>query len=223
MLTAGDRAPSFSLTSDNGKTVGSASLKGQRYVLYFYPKDDTPGCTKEACAFRDNLPAFGKLGVPVFGLSADDGKSHAKFVKKYALTFPLLSDPEHSLLEAYGAWVEKNMYGRTYFGVQRSTFVIAADGRIEQVWPKVSVDGHAEAVLAFLHGGAPSQPKAAEKPTAKTAPTKKTALKKAPAKNATSKTAPVKKTPAKAAVKKATAKPVKAVAKKTLKQPMKKR
>jgi thioredoxin-dependent peroxiredoxin len=217
MLTTGDRAPSFSLASDSGKTVSSASLKGQRYVLYFYPKDDTPGCTKEACAFRDNLPAFGKLGVPVFGLSADDGKSHAKFVKKYALTFPLLSDPDHALLDAYGAWVEKNMYGRTYFGVQRSTFVIGADGRIEQSWPKVSVDGHAEAVLAFLHGGAPATPPA---------PVKKAAVKKTPAvKKAVAKKAPVKKSPAtQPAAKKAPAKtPAKTVTKKVVKRPAGKR
>ena len=167
MLQAGDTAPAFSLSSDSGKTVSSASLKGQRYLLYFYPKDDTPGCTKEACAFRDNLPAFEKLGVPVFGLSADDEKSHARFVKKYGLNFPLLSDPGHELLEAYGAWVEKNMYGRKYFGVQRSTFVIDGHGKIEQVWPKVSPEGHAEAVMAYLSG--------------KPAPAKKTAARKAAA------------------------------------------
>ena len=221
MLTAGDRAPSFSLASDSGKTVSSASLKGQRYVLYFYPKDDTPGCTKEACAFRDNLPAFGKLGVPVFGLSADDGKSHAKFVKKYALTFPLLSDPDHVLLDAYGAWVEKNMYGRTYFGVQRSTFVIGADGRIEQSWPKVSVDGHAEAVLAFLHDGAPAATPALKKADAKKVP----AAKKAVATKAPVKKAPATKTAAKKALaKKAPAKkPAKTATKKAVKRPAGKR
>ena len=150
MLKIGDRAPSFSLASDDGSIVSSAALKGQRYVLYFYPKDDTPGCTKEACAFRDNLPKFSKLGVPVFGLSADDEKKHAKFVQKYALNFPLLSDPDHELLEAYGAWVEKNMYGRKYMGIQRSTFVINAKGKIEQVWEKVSPEKHAAEVLAWL-------------------------------------------------------------------------
>ena len=150
MLKIGDRAPNFSLASDDGSVVSSAALKGQRYVLYFYPKDDTPGCTKEACAFRDNLPKFSKLDVPVFGLSADDEKKHAKFVQKYALNFPLLSDPDHELLEAYGAWVEKNMYGRKYMGIQRSTFVINAKGKIEQVWEKVSPEKHAEEVLAWL-------------------------------------------------------------------------
>jgi thioredoxin-dependent peroxiredoxin len=237
MLTNGDRAPSFSLIDDAGKTVDSRSLTGKRYVLYFYPKDDTPGCTTEACAFRDNLPAFDKLGVPVFGLSADDGKSHAKFVRKYALTFPLLSDPDHALLDAYGAWVEKNMYGRTYFGVQRSTFVIGADGRVEQSWPKVSVDGHAEAVLAYLKGATPAakaQPAAAKKASAKTAavkapmPAKKPAagkpvLKKTAAKNApASKPASSKPAPSKAPAKKTTGKktatkkiaPKKAVSKK---------
>jgi thioredoxin-dependent peroxiredoxin len=232
MLTNGDRAPSFSLVDDAGKTVDSRSLAGKRYVLYFYPKDDTPGCTKEACAFRDNLPAFGKLGVPVFGLSADDGKSHAKFVRKYALTFPLLSDPDHALLDAYGAWVEKNMYGRTYFGVQRSTFVIGADGRIEQSWPKVSVDGHAEAVLAYLKGATPAAkvpPAAAKKASAKAAPAKaampakKTAVKKtAPGKAAVTKTPASKTAPKKAPAKKNTGKktatkkivPKKALAKK---------
>lgn len=179
MLTPGDAAPAFSLTSDSGQLVRSQDLKGQRYVLYFYPKDDTTGCTREACAFRDNLPAFGKLGVPVFGLSADDGKSHAKFVKKYNLTFPLLSDPDHALLDKYGAWVEKSMYGRTYFGIQRSTFVVGANGRIEHVWPKVKVEGHVEEVLAMLKGGATAAAKpAAKKTVAKKAPVKKAAAKK---------------------------------------------
>ena len=170
MLRIGDSAPAFSLASDDGHIVSSASLKGQRYVLYFYPKDDTPGCTKEACAFRDNLPAFGKLGVPVFGLSADEEKSHAKFVKKYGLNFPLLSDPDHELLDAYGAWVEKNMYGRKYMGIQRSTFVIAANGKIEQVWEKVSPETHAEEVIAYLRG---------KKVAAKKIVAKKAAVKKA--------------------------------------------
>jgi len=124
----------------------------------------------------------------VFGLSADDGKSHAKFVKKYALTFPLLSDPDHALLDKYGAWVEKSMYGRTYFGIQRSTFVIGANGRIEHVWPKVKVDGHVEEVLATLKGGAAPAAKAAVKGTvAKKVPAKKAAAKKSPAKKAAAK------------------------------------
>jgi len=164
LLQIGDRAPAFSLASDDGLIVSSASLKGQRYVLYFYPKDDTPGCTKEACGFRDHLPAFSKLGVPVFGVSADDEKSHAKFVKKYGLNFPLLSDPDHELIEAYGAWVEKSLYGRKYMGIQRSSFVIGGNGKLEQVWEKVSPETHAEEVMAYLGG----------KPVAKKAATKKT-------------------------------------------------
>ena len=169
MLKIGDRAPTFSLASDDGDIVNSTSLKDQRYVLYFYPKDDTPGCTKEACAFRDNLPKFSKLGVPVFGVSADDEKKHAKFVNKYALNFPLLSDPDHELIEACGAWVEKNLYGRKYMGIQRCTFVVGGNGKIEQVWEKVSPETHAGEVLAYLSG----------KPAAKAAPAKKAAAKKA--------------------------------------------
>lgn len=152
MLQPGDAAPAFSLAADGGRRVDSASLKGRRHVLYFYPKDDTPGCTTEACAFRDNLPAFEKLGVPVFGVSADAADRHDKFAKKYSLNFPLLADPEHELLEAYGVWVEKNMYGRKYFGIQRSTFVIDAKGKIEKVWEKVKPAVHAEEVMVYLKG-----------------------------------------------------------------------
>ena len=126
LLQAGDKAPSFSLAGDSGRTVDSAKLKGKRYLLYFYPKDDTPGCTREACAFRDNLPSFDELDVPVFGVSADEPGKHDRFVRKYSLNFPLLSDPGHALLDAYGVWVEKSMYGRKYFGIQRSSFVIDA-------------------------------------------------------------------------------------------------
>jgi peroxiredoxin Q/BCP len=177
MLKVGDTAPSFSLTSDGGQKVSSSSLKGRRYLLYFYPKDDTPGCTREACAFRDNLPAFDKLGVPVFGVSGDEVKAHDRFVKKYALNFPLLADPEHELLEAYGVWVEKSMYGRKYFGIQRSSFVVDAKGRIEKVWEKVSPDSHAAEVADYLAG----------KPAVKKVATRKTvaepaSVKKAPAK-----------------------------------------
>lgn len=150
MLQAGDQAPDFTAQTDSGSTVSAAALKGQRYVLYFYPKDDTPGCTKEACSFRDHRPQFDDLGVPVFGVSADSTAAHAKFVKKYSLNFPLLSDPEHTLLQAYGVWVEKSMYGKTYFGIQRATFVIGKDGRIEQVWPKVKAEGHGAEVLEWL-------------------------------------------------------------------------
>jgi thioredoxin-dependent peroxiredoxin len=152
MLQAGDAVPDFSAESDSAGTISAAALRGQRYVIYFYPKDDTPGCTKEACAFRDNLPHFQGLGVPVFGVSADDAKAHGKFVSKYQLNFPLLIDPEKKLLEAFGVWVEKKNYGRSYFGIQRSTFVVDATGTIEKVWPKVKAEGHAEQVLAYLQG-----------------------------------------------------------------------
>jgi len=176
MLQAGDKAPPFLLAGDGGRTVDSATLKGRRYVIYFYPKDDTPGCTREACAFRDNLPAFGKLGVPVFGVSGDQVKSHDRFAHKYGLNFPLLADPDHHLLEAYGVWVEKSMYGRKYFGIQRSTFVIDAKGKVEKVWEKVSPDSHAQEVVAYLAGGA--------QPTSAKAAAKKAALKKAAPKKA---------------------------------------
>jgi peroxiredoxin Q/BCP len=167
MLQAGDKAPSFRLASDGGRTVDSATLKGRRHVIYFYPKDDTPGCTREACAFRDNLPAFEALAVPVFGVSADETKAHDRFVQKYSLNFPLLSDPGHQLLEAYGVWVEKSLYGRKYFGIQRSTFVIDAKGKIERVWDKVSPDSHADEVRAYLAGDAPVAKKTAAKKTAR--------------------------------------------------------
>lgn len=150
MLDIGDTVPDFSLHTDSGSTVSSADLRGQRYVLYFYPKDDTPGCTKEACAFRDALPQFDSLGVKVFGVSADPVKAHEKFVRKYQLNFPLLSDPERVLIEGMGVWVEKSMYGKTYFGIQRASFVIDADGRVIKVWPKVSPEQHAAEVQAWL-------------------------------------------------------------------------
>jgi peroxiredoxin Q/BCP len=151
MLDVGDKAPAFTLESDSAETISSKDLKGQRYVLYFYPKDDTPGCTKEACNFRDRLPDFSALGVKVFGVSADSVAAHGKFAKKYGLTFPLLADPEHQLLEAYGVWVEKSMYGRKYFGIQRATFVVDAKGKIEKVWPAVKKpEQHADEVLGWL-------------------------------------------------------------------------
>jgi len=204
MLKIGTAVPSFNLKTESGKSVTSASLKGQRFVLYFYPKDDTPGCTKEACGFRDNLPAFNKLKVPVFGISADDEKAHGKFVGKYNLNFPLLADPEHKTCDAFGTWVEKSMYGRKYFGIQRATFVIAGNGKIEHVWEKVSPETHAEEVLAYLNGEVPQKTK--KDPAAKV-PARKTIIAKAPAKKAAAKKAPVKKAVVKkAVVKKAAAK-----------------
>jgi peroxiredoxin Q/BCP len=153
-LQPGQPAPAFSLARDGGGTVRSEDLRGQRYLLYFYPKDDTPGCTREACAFRDRLPSFEKLGVPVFGVSADTVRAHDRFALKHRLGFPLLADPEHALIEAYGVWVEKSLYGRKFFGIQRSSFLIDADGRVEKAWPKVSPEQHPDEVLAYLAGAA---------------------------------------------------------------------
>lgn len=150
MLKVGDTVPNFALESDTAGMVKASDLKGTRYVLYFYPKDDTPGCTTEACSFRDNLPKFGELGVPVYGVSADNVKKHSKFTQKFLLNFPLLADPERQLIEPMGVWVEKSMYGRKYMGIARMTFVVNANGKIEQVWEKVKPDGHAEEVLGWL-------------------------------------------------------------------------
>jgi thioredoxin-dependent peroxiredoxin len=149
-LGEGDKAPSFSLPDETGATVSSASLSGKPYVIYFYPKDDTPGCTKEACDFRDNLRAFNSQKVRVLGVSPDDPKRHAKFKEKYGLTFTLLSDTEKQLISAYGIWIKKLNYGREYMGVQRSTFIIDKTGKIAKAWHGVRVPGHVETVLAAL-------------------------------------------------------------------------
>ncbi len=144
----GDQAPAFSLPASQGRTVSSASLQGKPYVLYFYPKADTSGCTKEACAFQEALPQLGQIGLTVIGVWRDPIKALDKFAEKYGLSFPLASDEAGTLTEAYGAWVEKSMYGRKYMGIERSTFLIAADGRVARSWPKVKVEGHAAEVLA---------------------------------------------------------------------------
>jgi peroxiredoxin Q/BCP len=146
----GQRAPAFNLVSDNGTKVRLADLKGHPIVLYFYPKDDTPGCTREACAFRDQHAALKKLGAVVLGVSSDSIESHGKFRDKYRLNFPLLADEGHSVAEKYGAWREKNMYGKKTIGIQRSTFLIDADGKVAKVWRQVKVDGHDAHVLAAL-------------------------------------------------------------------------
>jgi peroxiredoxin Q/BCP len=166
MLKAGDAAPSFKLAANGGRSFDSAGLKGGRYLLYFYPKDNTPGCTREACGFRDAMPGFDKLGVPVFGVSADKVPAHDRFALKHGLNFPLLADPDHELIEAYGVWVEKSLYGRKYFGVARSTFLIDAEGKIEKVWEKVSPDSHAAEVREYLAGIVPKA-KAAKKAAAR--------------------------------------------------------
>jgi peroxiredoxin Q/BCP len=175
MLKEGDTLPTFSLPADDGTSVSSASLGTGKAVLYFYPRDSTPGCTRESQAFSASLAQFKKAGVKVYGISRDSLASHTKFRRSYALTVPLLSDPELTVHKAFGAWGEKTMYGKKVEGVLRSTFVVEG-GKITRVWPSVKVDGHAEAVLAFVAGAAPAP--AAKAPAAK-APAKKAAPKKA--------------------------------------------
>jgi len=145
-LQVGDDAPEFSMPASFGRTVSLASLKGKPFVLYFYPKADTPGCTKEACAFQEALPQLGHIGIEVIGVSKDKMKPIEKFAEKYGLKFPLASD-ESGVAEAYGTWVEKSMYGKKYLGMERSTFLVDGDGKIAAVWPKVKVEGHAAAVM----------------------------------------------------------------------------
>ena len=149
-LEEGKAAPDFTLAADDGKKVSLKSLRGQPVVLYFYPRDDTPGCTKEACAFRDRKKELTKLGAHVLGVSTDDVASHVKFRDKYELNFPLLADVDHKVAEKYGAWREKNMYGKKSMGIQRSTYLIDAEGQIKKIWKKVSVDGHDDQVLDEL-------------------------------------------------------------------------
>ena len=146
-IEEGSPAPAFSLKGDDGKTYNLADFKGKPVVVYFYPKDDTPGCTKEACAFRDRKKEIEKLGAVVLGVSPDDADSHAKFRKKFDLNFPLLIDENHALADQFGAWREKNMYGKKSMGIVRSTFLIGPDGEIAKAWKKVNVDGHDEQVL----------------------------------------------------------------------------
>jgi peroxiredoxin Q/BCP len=146
-IEPGQPAPDFSLPADNGQKVRLKEQRGSPVVLYFYPRDDTPGCTREACAFRDRLKELSRRGAKVFGVSTDDVASHEKFRDKYQLNFPLLADVEHRVAEQYGAWREKNMYGKKSWGVQRSTYLIDAEGKVHRVWKKVSVDGHDQAVI----------------------------------------------------------------------------
>jgi peroxiredoxin Q/BCP len=149
-LEEGEKAPAFTLTDDSGKKVKLADFKGSPVVLYFYPKDDTPGCTREACAFRDRSSELKKLGAKVFGVSPDDVASHVKFRDKFKLNFALLADPDHQVAEKFGAWREKNMYGKKSMGIVRSTFLIGADGVVKKVWRSVKVDGHDSAVVEAL-------------------------------------------------------------------------
>lgn len=152
MIKIGTPAPDFSLPSDGGGEVTLSELRGQKVVLYFYPKDDTPGCTIQACDFRDASPAFEKLDAVVLGVSADSVESHRKFRDKYGLTFPLLADEDHRVSEAYGVWKEKSMYGRKFMGIERSTFLIDEDGRVSGVWRKVKPKGHADMLVEVLSG-----------------------------------------------------------------------
>jgi peroxiredoxin Q/BCP len=149
-VEAGQPAPDFTLTADDGRQVHLADLRGAPVVLYFYPKDDTPGCTREACAFRDRRSELQLLGARVLGVSPDDVARHVKFRDKYELNFPLLADPDHRVAEQYGAWREKNLYGKKSMGVQRSTYLIDAHGTVVRVWKRVIVDGHDAEVLAAL-------------------------------------------------------------------------
>ena len=150
MLEVGQIAPDFSLQDQEGHARSLADARGKWVVVYFYPRDDTPGCTKEACAFRDDLPRFEGLNALVWGVSADDAQAHQKFARKFDLNFPLLVDPDKSMLEAYGAWVEKSMYGKTYMGVQRITYLLDPEGKVARAWPKVKPDEHAEEVATAL-------------------------------------------------------------------------
>ena len=149
-LEAGDKAPAFTLKDQDGKTHSLKDYAGQTVVLYFYPKDDTPGCTKEACSFRDNFAAIEEAGAVVLGVSADDASSHQKFRAKYDLPFPLLVDEGAKVATKYGAWGEKVLYGKTVIGMTRSTFIIGPDGRLTKVWKRVQADGHADHVLKAL-------------------------------------------------------------------------
>ncbi len=149
-LQVGDPAPAFSLPDDTGHIVNSSELRGKKVVVYFYPKDDTPGCTTEACSFRDGIQELRKSGAVVFGVSADSVSSHRKFSDKFQLNFPLLSDESKAMIQAYGVWKEKSMYGRKYMGIERTTVVINEDGTIRNIFPKVKVNGHFTEVLQAL-------------------------------------------------------------------------
>lgn len=149
-LSVGDQAPDFLLPDQDGKKVGLKDFKGKQVVLYFYPKDDTPGCTKEACDFRDSEAQILRTGAVILGVSLDGKESHQKFIKKYGLPFPLLSDENATVSKAYGVYKEKNMYGKKHWGIERSTFVIDATGKVKAVFRKVKVDGHVDDVLTAL-------------------------------------------------------------------------
>jgi peroxiredoxin Q/BCP len=150
MVEKGDMAPGFSLPADDGSMVSLEEFRGKKVILYFYPKDNTSGCTTQACDLRDMLPRIDERGAVVLGVSPDSLASHEKFRDKFQLNFPLLSDPDHQVAEAYGVWKEKSMYGRTYWGIERSTFIIGEDGKVAEAWRKVKPKDHAERVAELL-------------------------------------------------------------------------
>ena len=150
MIDPGKKAPAFSLNDQDGKTHKLSDYAGRPVVIYFYPKDDTPGCTKESCEFQENLPKFSSSKAKVFGVSILDEKSKKKFADKFSLKFPLLADADHAMAEKYGVWQEKSLYGRKFMGIVRTTYLIGADGKVARRWDNVKVDGHAEEVLVAV-------------------------------------------------------------------------
>ncbi|MCC7242110.1 MAG: thioredoxin-dependent thiol peroxidase [Acidobacteria bacterium] len=152
LIEPGKKAPAFTLKDQAGRAHSLSDYAGRPVVLYFYPKDDTSGCTREACAFQEHLPTFDRRKAVVLGMSVLDEKSKAKFADKYSLTFPLLADPDHAVIDKYGAWQEKSMYGRKYMGVARITYLIGADGKVVRRWDDVKVAGHADEVLGVVNG-----------------------------------------------------------------------
>jgi len=150
MLRIGDKAPDFSLVDGTGKNIGLKDFRGKKVILYFYPKDDTPGCTKEACSFRDNLARVRRKGAEILGVSADSQESHRKFSEKFGLPFPLLSDERREAVNAYGVWKQKSFLGKKFMGIERTTFIIDGDGMIVHIFPKVKVEGHIDQLLEKL-------------------------------------------------------------------------
>lgn len=150
-VTIGKKAPDFSLPRDGGGTISLSDYKGQKVILYFYPKDDTSGCTKQACTLNENLSSFNKLKAQIIGVSKDSVKKHDKFKEKYGLQFPLASDETGTTCEDYGVWVEKSMYGRRYMGIERTTFLIDENGKIERIWNKVKIEGHEQELMEALN------------------------------------------------------------------------
>ena len=151
-IAEGKKAPAFKMKASGGREVSSAALKGKPYLIYFYPKADTPGCTKQACGVQEALPALGKIGIEVIGVSPDPMPPIEKFAKKYGLEFPLASDEDHKVAEAYGVWVEKSMYGKTYMGMERSSFLVDGAGKVRKVWRKVKPEEHAVQVMEAAKG-----------------------------------------------------------------------